>query len=85
MQKNENQKGDQIMATARSLGGTAEFQSRSLRGGFPGRSFLGRLAMYWNALREASAAAHEYERLVRRGTPHEEAVTRVFEDHFDHR
>jgi hypothetical protein len=68
------------------LDGTVEFGPRSLRGGgFPGRSFLGRLAIYWSALREASVAAHDYERLVRQGTPHAEAVARVFEDHFDGR
>jgi hypothetical protein len=82
MQQNNETRKDRIMATVRSLDGALDFEHRSLRGGFPGRSLLAGLATYWSAIREASAAAGEYERLVRRGMPHDEAVARVFEDHF---
>ncbi|MBO0764333.1 MAG: hypothetical protein J2P50_07075 [Hyphomicrobiaceae bacterium] len=71
------------MATVRSLDGTEELGHRGLRKGSPGRVFLGRLATYWSAFREARAAAHKYERLVRQGMPHEKAVARIFEDHFE--
>jgi hypothetical protein len=47
----------------------------------PGRHFLSGLTTYLSAIREASAAAHAYEQLVRRGTPHQEAVERVFAEH----
>jgi hypothetical protein len=73
------------MAHVRSLDGAFHFEPRSVRGRFPGRSFFASLATFWRALHEGSAAAHDYERLVRRGTPHAEAVARVFEDHFDRR
>jgi hypothetical protein len=73
------------MAHVRSLDGAFSFEPRSLHGRLPGRSFLARLATYWSALRDGSAAAHDYQRLVRQGTPHAEAVARVFEDHFDGR
>jgi hypothetical protein len=73
------------MAHVRSLDGALRFEPRSVRGHVPGRSFFASLATYWRALRDASAAAHEYQRLVRQGTPHAEAVARVFENHFDSR
>ncbi|HEY7548859.1 MAG TPA: hypothetical protein VH913_04995 [Hyphomicrobiaceae bacterium] len=73
------------MAHARSLDSTLHFEPRSVRGPFPGRSFFASLATYWQALRDGSAAAHDYQRLVRQGTPHAEAVARVFENHFDRR
>jgi hypothetical protein len=73
------------MAHVRSLDGTLHFEPRSVRDLFPRRSFFTGLVTYWRALRDGSAAAHEYERLVRQGTPHAEAVARVFEDHFDRR
>ena len=47
----------------------------------PGRHFLSGLTTYLSAIREASAAAHAYDQLVRRGTPHSEAVERVFQEH----
>jgi hypothetical protein len=46
------------------------------------RRFLKRVADYWTALQESSAAAHEYEQLTRHGTPHAEAIERVFDKHF---
>jgi hypothetical protein len=73
------------MAHVRSLDGALHFEPGSVRGLFPRRSFFAGLATYWRALRDGSAAAHEYERLVRRGMPHAEAVARVLEDHFDRR
>jgi hypothetical protein len=73
------------MAHVRSLDGALRFEPRSARGLFPGRSFFASFAIYWRALRDGSAAAHDYERLVRQGTPHAEAVARVFENHFDRR
>jgi hypothetical protein len=73
------------MAHVSSLDGAFHFHPRSARGRFPGRGFFASLATCWRALRDGSAAAQDYERLVRRGTPHAEAVARVFEDHFDRR
>jgi hypothetical protein len=46
------------------------------------RRVLQGLANYWTALREGGAAAHEYEKLTRRGTPHAEAIALVFDKHF---
>jgi hypothetical protein len=69
------------MATVRTLASTIDLDHRSLSG----RGLLTGLATYWKALREGGAAAHEYERLVRRGVPHEDAVVRIFEDHFGRR
>ena len=69
------------MATVRSLDGAVDFEHR----GFPVRRFLNSVATYWNAIREGGAAADDYERLVRHGTPHEEAVLRVFKEHFGRR
>jgi hypothetical protein len=47
----------------------------------PGRRFLSGLATYLSAIREASAASHAYDELIRRGVSHEEAVERVFDEH----
>ena len=69
------------MASVRTLHSAIDLDHRSL----PGRGVLTGLATYWKALREGSAAANEYERLVRRGVPHEDAVVRIFEDHFGRR
>jgi hypothetical protein len=69
------------MASVRTVDGAIDLDHRSL----PGRGLLTRLATYWNALREGSAAAHDYERLVCHGVAHEEAVVRIFEDHFGRR
>jgi hypothetical protein len=69
------------MATARSIDSAIHLESREL----PGRRFFSRLSTYLNAIREASAAAHDYETLTRRGVPHDEAVERVFEEHFEGR
>lgn len=69
------------MATARTLDGARDFEHRSLGV----RRFLATVAGYLSALSEGAAAAHEYARLTRRGTPHDEAVEQVFEEHFSRR
>jgi hypothetical protein len=69
------------MASVRSLDGVLDLEPRSLGA----RRFLKTLTIYWNAFGEGAAAAHEYATLTRRGTPHEEAVQRMFEEHFDRR
>jgi hypothetical protein len=69
------------MASVRSLDSMLHLEPREI----PGRRFLSGLATYLSAIREASAAAHAYDELVRRGTPHEQAVERVFEEHFNGR
>jgi hypothetical protein len=69
------------MATVRSLDGALDFEPRSL--GI--RRFFNRLSVYFSAIREGGDAAHAYEVLTRRGTPHDEAVQRVFDEHFDRR
>jgi hypothetical protein len=66
------------MASARTVDDAIHFERR----GLPVRRFLTSVATYWNAIREGGAAAHDYDRLVRHGTPHEEAVLRVFKEHF---
>jgi hypothetical protein len=66
------------MATVRSLDGAFDLEPRSLGV----RGFLESLTVYWSAISEGAAAAHEYERLTRRGVAHEDAVVQVFEDHF---
>jgi hypothetical protein len=40
------------------------------------------VVLYWQALREGLAAASEYEGLIARGVPHDDAVRRVFNEHF---
>jgi hypothetical protein len=69
------------MASVRTADGAIDFEHR----GLPVRRFLNSVATYWNAIREGGAAADHYERLVRHGTPHEEAVIRVFKEHFGRR
>ena len=69
------------MATVRSLDGVFGLEPRSLAA----RGVLKSLAVYWSAVSEGAAAAHEYETLTRRGVAHEDAVVRVFEDHFGRR
>jgi hypothetical protein len=66
------------MATVRSLDSALRLEPRDI----PGRRFFSGLATYLSAVREASAAAHAYDEMVRHGTPHQEAVERVFEEHF---
>jgi hypothetical protein len=65
------------MATAPTLDTRLSLESREL----PGRRFFSGLTTYLSAIRDASAASHAYDELVRRGVPHEVAVERVFEDH----
>ena len=65
------------MASIRTFGSALHAEPREI----PGRSFFTGLTTYLNAIREASAAAHAYDEMVRHGTPHEEAVERVFEEH----
>jgi hypothetical protein len=67
------------MATTKSLDDALHFEPHGLGGFFKG------VAVYWSALREGAAAAHEYEKLTRQGATHEEAVAQVFEGHFDPR
>ena len=69
------------MATVRSLDGDLSFEPRSL--GM--RRFFKGLTVYWSAISEGAAAAHEYDALTRRGVAHEEAVEQVFDDHFSRR
>ena len=69
------------MASVRTLGSALHVEPRAI----PGRSFFTGLTTYLSAIREASAAAHAYDEMVRRGTPHDEAVERVFEEHFSGR
>jgi hypothetical protein len=69
------------MATARSIDSGLHLEPREI----PGRRFFSGLTTYLSAIREASAAAHDYETLTRRGVPHAEAVELVFEEHFDRR
>jgi hypothetical protein len=71
-----------IMATVRALDSAIAVEPRS---GLPGRSFLARLAIYWSAIREGGAACQAYNQLVLNGTPHDEAVQRVFKEHFSRR
>jgi hypothetical protein len=66
------------MATARTLDGALGFEPRSLGV----RRLFKSVTAYFSALSEGAAAAHEYARLTRRGTPHDEAVEQVFERHF---
>ncbi len=67
------------MATTTSLNGTVDLEPRT---SFPVRRFLSGLATYLNAIREGNAAAYDYDRLLQRGVPHDEAVHRVFDEHF---
>ena len=69
------------MATVRSLDGALSFEPRSLGV----RRFFKGLTVYWSAISEGAAAAHEYDALTRRGVAHEEAVEQVFDDHFSRR
>jgi hypothetical protein len=69
------------MASVRSLDGALDLEPRNIGA----RRFFKRLSVYWNAIRDGAAAAHEYDTLTRRGTPHEEAVVQVFEEHFERR
>jgi hypothetical protein len=69
------------MASVRSFDSVLDLEPREL----PARRVLSRLITCWNAIREGGEAAHEYETLVRRGVPHEEAAERVFADHFGRR
>ena len=74
-------KGNLDMATARSLHGALDFEPRSLGV----RRFFKGITVYWSAISEGAAAAHEYDALTRRGVAHEEAVEQVFEEHFGRR
>jgi hypothetical protein len=67
------------MATAPTLDTAAHLslQPREL----PGRRFFSGITTYLSAIRDASAASHAYNELVRRGVPHDVAVERVFEEH----
>lgn len=69
------------MASINSLNGAIDMEPR----GLPVRRLLTALGTYWNAARDGIAAAHDYETLTRRGVAHEEAVKRVFAEHFDRR
>lgn len=77
-----SQRKEPIMATVRALDSAIAVEPRS---GLPGRSFLARLAIYWSAIREGGAACHAYNQLVLNGTPHDEAVQRIFKEHFSRR
>jgi hypothetical protein len=66
------------MATMRAFDGALDLEPRSL----PVRRFFSGLTTYLSAIREARDAAHAYDKMVRHGTSHEEAVERVFEEHF---
>jgi hypothetical protein len=74
-----SQERNWIMASVRSLDGALHFEPRG-RGGF-----FKSVAVYWSALREGAAAAHEYESLTRQGATHEAAVAQVMKHHFDRR
>ncbi len=67
------------MATATSLNGTEHLEPHT---SFPARRFFSGLTTYLDAIREGSAAAYDYDRLLKRGVPHDEAVHRVFDEHF---
>ena len=69
------------MASVRSIDTGLRLEPREI----PGRRAFAGLTTYLSAIREASAAAHAYDQMVRRGTPHAEAVERVFEEHFSGR
>ena len=45
--------------------------------------FGGTLRTYWNAMRDGLAAARAYHEMTSRGVPHDEAVRRVFDAHFN--
>jgi hypothetical protein len=47
--------------------------------------FGGSLRTYWNAMRDGLAAARAYHAMTSRGMPHDEAVRRVFDEHFEPR
>ncbi len=53
------------------------------------RSLLSRfgngLRTYWNALGDGLVAARRYHELTARGMAHDEAVTKIFDEHFDTR
>ena len=66
------------MASVRTLDGALRFEPRET----PVRRFFSGFTTYLSAMREASEAAHTYEELVRRGIPHQEAVERMFGEHF---
>jgi hypothetical protein len=77
----ERTRKDPVMASARTLNDALRLEPR----GLPARRFLAGLKTYLSAIREASAASHAYEEMARHGTPHQEAVERVFEKHFSGR
>jgi hypothetical protein len=69
------------MASVRSINTDLRLEPREI----PGRRILDGLMTYLSAIGEASAAAHAYNEMMRRGIPHAEAVERVFQEHFSSR
>ena len=58
----------------------------------PARSYLqalsrfgGTMRTYWDAMRDGLAAARAYHAMTSRGVSHDEAVRRVFDEHFEAR
>ena len=69
------------MAVTRSFDGAIDLEPRAQAF----RRVLSGVAAYVSAIRDGNAAAHEYDRLLQRGVPHQEAVERVLATHFSRR
>jgi len=70
------------MSTIKSFDDALDFYPASSH-----RSLLSRfgrtMRTYWDALRDGLAAMRAYHDLTRRGVPHDAAVRRVLNEHFD--
>lgn len=55
-------------------------ERRSISGGV-----LSGLRLYWDAIRDGSAALSRYNELTARGVPHDAAVREIFGEHFSPR
>lgn len=72
------------MSTIKSFDDALDFFPRSERG--PALSRFGKgLRVYWRALVDGLAAARRYHELTGRGTPHDVAVQKIFDEHFSGR
>src|SRR5262245_39477088 len=82
--KVEPRKENTIMRTIDSLNDGLSFHPAPAHSPAPSR-FGGTLRTYWDAMRDGLAAARVYHEMTSRGVPHDEAVRRVFDGHFDAR
>jgi hypothetical protein len=70
-----------IMSTIKSFDDALDFYPE--KGSDSALSRLGRAVhLYWRGLCDGLAAAGTYKELIRRGVPHDEAVHKVFDEHF---